>query len=188
MNVEAEVLWRNASKISEGGIIVEIGSWLGSSTYAMALACIDRGIKIYAIDTFMGSPGGVTEWKQQHTGYFEQFKINLKEFIDKGVVIPLEMSSAGALMYEPRLEPDLLFIDGSHQYEDVLFDLTYWWERLKPNGLLALHDSTGDPRWHPQVKDALLKFMKDRNMEPDHMLIVSTSWLRKEKQNICGRV
>lgn len=181
MIVEAEILWQQVVELPKGAIIVEIGSWTGSSTYAMALGCKDNDVKIFAVDTFMGSPGGEQEWsKNMGSNYFETFKNNLEEFIDNGTVTPLEMSSAGALMYTPKLEPDMIFIDGSHQYEDVLFDLTYWWERLKPNGLLALHDSNGHPNFHPQVLTALQDFMKDKGLGCGHLMIGSTSFLRKK--------
>ena len=185
LDFEAEALWEAASQVPEGGSIVEIGSYKGSSTYAMALSCMDRNVKIYAVDTWMGSPGGIEEWGPKRGvlsagSYFPEFKANLKEMIDADIVIPLEMSSAGALMYEPRLEPHFIFIDGSHVYEDVLFDLTYWWERLQPNGILALHDSSSDLRWHPQVKRALDRFMEMRQLELFGPLIGSISWLRKQ--------
>jgi len=181
--VEADRLCAEASKVPEGGVIVEVGSFKGSSTYALALGCVERNVKVYAVDTWMGSPGGVDEWGKRGGvftlgSHLEEFKRNLKEFIDSGIVIPLEMSSAGALMYEPRLEPYLLFIDGSHQYEDVLFDVTCWWGRLKARGLMAVHDSSGAIDAHPQVRRALDNFIISHQCE--YLGIEdSTSWLRK---------
>jgi len=180
---EADMLWQAASQVPEGGTIVEIGSFRGSSTYAMALACEGRNVKIYAVDTWMGSPGGIDEWGPKRGvtsvgSFLPEFKNNLAEFINSGVVIPLEMSSAGALMCEPRLEPYLVFIDGSHVYEDVLFDVTYWWPRVKQGGAMAVHDTTGDKDWHPQVKQALDCFLKRNNLKL-FRFFGCTSWLKK---------
>jgi len=176
---EADDLYFAALKVPDNEIIVEIGSYKGSSTYALALGCVGRNVKVYAVDTWMGSPGGNKEWKYG-SNYFDEFKQNLHYAIKAGIVVPLEMSSAGALMYTPRLEPYLMFIDGSHQYEDVLFDITYWWKRLKPEGVMAIHDSSGHPKWHPQVRRAVDKFRKDMKIEK-WRLKSSTSWLYKEK-------
>lgn len=176
---EADDLYNAALNVPEGGTIVEIGSFKGSSTYALASGCEGRNVKVYAVDTFMGSPGGPNEWKLIASNYFSDFKANLRDMIQRGIVIPCEMSSAGALMIRPKLRPHLLFIDGSHVYEDVLFDLFYWWERVQPNGVVALHDSTGDPSWHPQVAKALEVFCEKHGID-SVLLKGSISWFKKQ--------
>lgn len=175
-DAEADLLYVEACRVPDNEIIVEIGSYKGSSAYAMSLACEGKNVKIYCIDHFMGSPGGKTEWPYD-SDFYQEFKKNLKDEIEKGVVIPLVMSSAGGLMYEPKLYPYMIFIDGSHQYEDVLFDMTYWWDRVKEGGVMLVHDSTGHPRWHPQVKRALDKFVKSKDLE--YELIHSVSRINK---------
>ena len=170
------------SKVPHDEIVVEIGSFIGSSTYALALGCEGRNVKVHAVDTFMGSPGGWTEWAGKQicsktSDFSDVFKRNLAPFLQIGAVIIHEMSSAGALMIEPPLKPYLLFIDGSHQYEDVLFDITHWWERLKPGGTVALHDSIGGG--HPQVKRAVDLF-RSKHSEIENFVSEDTiSWLKK---------
>ena len=40
-----------------------------------------------------------------------------------------------------KAQRDFVFIDGSHVYEDALFDIVTWYDRLRLGGRLALHDS-----------------------------------------------
>jgi len=183
LDEEADQLYGEALQVPEGGSIVEIGSYKGSSAYALALGAEGRNVKVYCIDTWMGSPGGLEEWGPKRGiteagSFLPQFKENLKPFIEKGIIVPLEMSSAGALMVEPPLKPHLLFIDGSHVYEDVLFDMTYWWSRLQPGGMMGVHDSTGDSSFHPQVQRALKVFAASHDLK-GCILKGSTSWLKK---------
>lgn len=53
---------------------------------------------------------------------------------------------------------DFVYIDGSHQYEDVVADLQTWWPLVSQQGILAGHDwemTTGD---HQDVKRAVTEF------------------------------
>lgn len=184
-NEEANDLYNAAQQVPEGGCIVEIGSFTGSSTLSLALGVEGRNVKVHAVDTWMGSPGGPDEWgnKVKEAGLEQAstltvFKKNLQQFLETGTVIIHEMSSAGALMLDPPLQPNLLFIDGSHIYEDVLFDMANWWPRLQSGGIMAVHDSTGEPSWHPQVKRALYTFGFSRGIQ-NFVLLGSISWIRK---------
>jgi predicted O-methyltransferase YrrM len=54
---------------------------------------------------------------------------------------------------------DFVYIDGSHEYENVIKDLHYFWYTLKPGGILAGHD------WHsPGVRRAVEEFAERRRM------------------------
>lgn len=35
---------------------------------------------------------------------------------------------------------DLVFIDGAHDYENVMTDISVWWSKIKPSGFLTGHD------------------------------------------------
>lgn len=36
---------------------------------------------------------------------------------------------------------DIIFIDGSHEYESVLMDITLFWKILKKGGIMILDDA-----------------------------------------------
>ena len=61
--------------------------------------------------------------------------------------------SSQACKHFSDLSLDFIFIDGDHRYESVLEDLTVWWPKLVPGGLLV----GDDYRW-PGVKRAAVDF------------------------------
>lgn len=54
---------------------------------------------------------------------------------------------------------DYIYIDGSHEYEDVVKDIAAWWNKLKPGGVIGGHDYD-----LPGVKRAVQEFTADRKM------------------------
>ena len=177
-DTDANLLYEAALQVPDGGLILEIGSFKGSSTYALVLGAQGRNVKVHAVDTWMGSPGGLKEWPYGPAYTIDEFKHNLKEMLENGTVIMHEMSSAGAYMIEPPLKPNLIFIDGSHQYEDVLFDVTFWWERLQPNGVVALHDCLDHPNAPTGPKRAVDLFISRHEVASCEVKGWIT-WLRK---------
>jgi predicted O-methyltransferase YrrM len=59
-------------------------------------------------------------------------------------------------------EIHMLFIDGSHRYEDVLADFENFLPHVAPGGVIALHDIAGawpgpTRAWQEQVKRRLVR-------------------------------
>jgi hypothetical protein len=122
----------------------------------------------------MGSPG---EGRFHGTDFYNEFLQNMAALVSDGVVVPLRMSSAGASMRQ--LTPNLVFLDGSHIYEDVLFDLTRWWGRLKRGGMMAIHDMTDAT--NPDVARAANTFVTGRKGEiADTQMTGSILWVKKK--------
>jgi predicted O-methyltransferase YrrM len=117
------------------GDAIEIGSWKGKSTVCLALGIKENGSgKVYAIDHHRGS-------KEHGTvNTYEEFKKNIFSFGVSDYVIPLVMSSEEANKSWQR-PIKLLWIDGSHEYEDVKKDFLIWQEYLVEGGLIAFHDT-----------------------------------------------
>jgi hypothetical protein len=57
-------------------------------------------------------------------------------------VLPIPSSSLGAAEILSLLEirPDIIHLDGAHDYQSVLADLRVWWPLLKPGGTLIGDD------------------------------------------------
>jgi predicted O-methyltransferase YrrM len=118
------------------GVIVEIGSWQGKSTIALALgAAKAHREKIYAID-----PHAV----QPEEGYLEDtryaFVANIKRAGVDGQVIPMIMTSKDAAR-DWRQPIRLLWIDGDHRYESVKQDFLLWEPFVVDGGIIAMHDT-----------------------------------------------
>ena len=128
---ELDWLGKQASKYSN---IVELGSYMGRST--RVLGDNTKG-KVLAIDTFNG-PVEAPHPLDPETIY-QCFVENLKDLIISGKVIPWKQDHA-TVVIEP-LTYDMIFIDGSHDYESVIRDITKGLDALKHGGLLCGHDA-----------------------------------------------
>ncbi len=117
---------------------VEIGCWKGKSAAYMAveIANSNKNIDFYCIDTWEGSV--------EHRGYSE---LNTLYDIFNTNMLPLKKyyklirttSLEGSKQFEDN-SLDFVFIDASHEYQDVKDDINAWLPKVKPGGVLAGHD------------------------------------------------
>lgn len=121
---EAEVL----REMARGKTVLEIGSWLGRST--AALASVAR--LVVAVDHHHGPP------YDGEGSTLGRFLKNLEQREIKNV-LPFLADSAVAL---PVLGPcfDLAFIDGAHDAVSAMIDGKAAWRVVVPGGWLAFHD------------------------------------------------
>jgi len=130
-------LFQTARTLKDQAIIVEIGGYKGRSTTCFAFGCLGTSKRIYTIDTFNGNE--VDFDIVNRVGFFDDWQENLRknELID--YVTPLVgFSSEVAATWS--LPIDLLFIDGSHVYEDALADFDNFYPHVVPGGIVAMHD------------------------------------------------
>jgi predicted O-methyltransferase YrrM len=130
--------------------VVEIGSWKGRSTIALASGAAARpgGGVVYAIDPHRG---GVPHRITGEPDSYEAFLHNLERAGVRDVVEPLRATSREARPSVADDSVDVLFIDGSHRYDDVLDDLDAWRPALRVGAHVAMHDAVR----HPGVAAAL---------------------------------
>ncbi len=143
---EVELLYRLASGVASG-VIVEIGSYRGKSTVALALGSRDHhSVPVYAIDpheTFTGAMGFGFRPADRTEFLRNLLRCEVTEIV-RVVNLPSRVAAAG---WEKPV--GLLWIDGDHRYESVKQDLESWEPHLAPGSLVALHDST-DPNLGPR--------------------------------------
>jgi len=126
---EGEALYELARSCSGDGVIVEIGSWKGKSTVCLGLGSqAGAGLPIYAIDP--------------HTDHrFGDFKTNIERAGIADLVRPIaSLSQPAAEEFDEPIE--LLFVDGSHEYDLVLEDFEKWVPKVVDRGWVAFHDTT----------------------------------------------
>lgn len=123
--------------------IVEIGSWKGRSTKALASTC--PGV-VYAIDNLVGEDKSPTDKAELALAFYE----NLAEEIDQAKVRPIRWDSVLAATEFLDRSLDMVFIDGDHEGNGPTNDIAAWFRKLKPGGLLCGHD-----RFHEGVKKAI---------------------------------
>jgi predicted O-methyltransferase YrrM len=126
---EGEALYELAKRCTGKGVIVEIGSWKGKSTTCLGLGSrAGKNVPIYAVDP--------------HADYrFGEFKDNIERAGVADLVTPIASKSQDAADGFDR-PIELLFVDGSHEYEDVKADFDQWVPKLVEGGTIAVHDTT----------------------------------------------
>jgi MMP 1-O-methyltransferase len=128
---EGEALYELAQECTGKGVIVEIGSWKGKSTICLGLGSrVGEGVPIFAVDP--------------HADYRHgEFKENIERAGIADLVTPLKgLSQEVADGFDQPIE--LLFVDGSHEEDDVRRDFEKWVPKVVDRGIVAFHDTT----WH----------------------------------------
>lgn len=136
--------FRAAKKAPAKAVIVEIGSFKGRSTVSFGFGCLGSQKHIYAIDLFEG------DGKDYGQGEFQKmFQANVDQCGLTEYVTPIKKHSLEvAKTWDKPI--DILFIDGSHEYEDVRADFEAFFPHVKENGIVAFHDIKG--KWNGVIR------------------------------------
>lgn len=155
-------------------LIIEVGSWKGASALHMASLCSENS-EIVCVDTWLGALEMWTDTQdterylslQLRNGYPQVYSIFLSNVIRLGcenLITPFPQTSLIAYWWFSLkdVRPDLIYIDASHQYEDVIRDIENYWSLLKYGGILF-----GDDFFHwPGVNQAVKEFSVKLKVEP----------------------
>jgi len=153
---EGQLLYKLAKNVPRAQSIVEIGSWKGKSTVWLAKGTeASQRNKVYSIDPHSGSKDHI---KEGEANTYPAFLNNLaKAGVQATVVSLVTTSDMAAKRWRGNI--GLLWIDGSHEYEDVKHDFLSWERHLVVGGIVALHDC--DQTGPAQVVEAYLKDSSD---------------------------
>jgi hypothetical protein len=151
--------------------IVEVGTWKGASAIQMGLLCKANNLntKIYCVDTWLGSVEFWTEFADTperdlmlRNGYpqiYYQFLSNVVHNNLQDVIIPIPNTSANAakILAYHKIKADLIYVDASHEYDDVKADILMYRPLLNEGGAMM-----GDDYGWKGVHDAVqLCFLSD---------------------------
>lgn len=145
-NESGQFLFIMAFAQQSRGDIVEIGSWQGKSTIFLAKAALLSGNgRVYAVDHFKGNVGKERFYivrKRDLSDLREGFLTNIKSFGLENHVTLLDMTSseASAILKKNNVPIRLLFIDGSHEYDDVKADFLNFIDLVIPDGQIVFDD------------------------------------------------
>lgn len=149
---EAEELMRLASKVPSGDCIVEVGSYRGRSTTALALG--SKAAPVYAIEpheSFEGIYGGEFGPADRRAFFENLLRAGVVERV-RLVNLSSEVASQG---WDRTI--GLLWIDGDHSLEGARRDYDAWRPFLQPGSTVAFHDAR-DPKGGPaQLIETLVK-------------------------------
>lgn len=143
--------------------VIEIGSYLGASTRFIAKLLPDEG-RVYAIDHWLGNSEwkDIPSFKESQLYLYQKFISNVihEDLCEK--IIPMRMTSVAASRVL-KVIPDLIFIDGSHDYESVYQDICVWYPLISQNGILCGDDfNWGDSK---PVKRAVIRYAEEHDLQ-----------------------
>jgi SAM-dependent methyltransferase len=161
--------------------IIEVGSWMGASTRHMA-SLLPPGGKLYAVDTWAGSPNEAHDPAVLATLY-DQFLANVMHAGLTHTIVPCRLSSIEAAL-QLNVQADLIYLDATHEYEAALNDLRAWYPHLKQGGIFC-GDDWG---WGRQgVEWAVRHFTEEKNLN-----FYTNGWFwyfeKKEPEESGGRL
>lgn len=166
---EGEALYELARACTGKGVIVEIGSFKGKSTVCLGLGSqAGASVPIYAIDP--------------HQERFPEFKTNVERAGIAELVRPVPaLSQPAADDFDESIE--LLFVDGSHEYDLVLGDFEKWVPKVVEGGWVAFHDTTWTAGPRKVVGHAVYRSRRFKDLK---FVVGSMTVARKVGQNSFG--
>lgn len=106
-----------------GGVVAEVGSWMGRSAVCWAMTA-RPDVTIYCFDPF---------------ARFNEFKKNTSQFPN---IIPVQGLVPGQVTYTDPRPIDCFFIDASHENPDEWDIIKHFLPFVKTDGIIAGHDYT----------------------------------------------
>ena len=160
-------------------LVIEVGTWKGASALTMAEAMARSGIdgRILCVDTWLGALEfwsnqddtqrfGALECVHGYPSVYFRFLANVRHAGQEERIIPFPLPSSTAALWLLRtdLRADLIYLDGSHEEEDVYQDLTDYHSLLKPKGILF-----GDDWGWSGVRAAVERFAAAEGLRISHL-------------------
>lgn len=141
-DVEADRLTDLARRLSISGAIVEVGSYHGKSTAALAYGASDERT-VFAVDPFTAYFGESENGSHQYEGNKDReiFEHNLKRVGLWVRVVHIALPSTHAASEWRYGGIAMVFIDACHDYASVKADIEAWRGLLQVGGLIVLHDA-----------------------------------------------
>lgn len=170
--------------------IIEVGTWKGQSAITMGNAVRDFNLNttIHCVDTWLGAiefwtTGRNTGERNLMTinGYpqvYYQFLSNVVHNNLQNVILPFPNTSENGYRYFKHfnITAQMIYIDASHEEDDVYKDLNNYYELLENNGILFGDDYQKD--W-PGVINSVNRFSQEKNMSLE--IVGNNFWILKKQ-------
>lgn len=170
--------------------IIEVGTWKGQSAINMGTTVKELGLNttIHCVDTWLGA---IEFWTTgRNTGERNLFTVNgfpqvyyqfLSNVVHKNlqdIILPFPNTSENGYRYFKYLNvtAQMIYIDASHEEDDVYKDLNNYYELLENNGILFGDDYQKD--W-PGVINSVNRFALEKNIELE--IVDNNFWILKKQ-------
>lgn len=160
--------------------VIEVGTWKGGSAIRMAGLLAENSLPdtpILCIDTWLGAlefwadqsqPERflALECKHGYPSVYYRFLANIchSGHAKRITPFPLPATTAALWLLRTNLRADLIYIDGSHEEEDVYQDLLDYAPLIAPGGYLF-----GDDWAWTGVRDAVTRFSRETKRPIEHI-------------------
>lgn len=165
----------NILDIVKPRLIIEVGSWKGDSAALMASYLAERQIDgaLICVDTWLGGIEHIScddpKWglkqfsKHGYPSLYFNFLANMVHKNVHRLVIPIPNTSliSGRYLKSKKISADLIYLDASHDEDDVYADAQAYWPLLKPGGIMLGDDWSA--RWHGVIC-AANRFAREKNL------------------------
>lgn len=169
--------------------IIEVGTWKGQSAITMGKTVKELGLNttIHCVDTWLGAIEFWTTGKSTNernllmtNGYpqvYFQFLSNVVHNNLQDTILPFPNTSENGYRYFQyyNITAQMIYIDASHEEDDVYKDLNNYYELLEKNGIMFGDDYQKD--W-PGVINSVNRFSKEKNIELE--IIDNNFWVLKK--------
>lgn len=183
MSIEGQLTSAEAGKLIDlaqaapkGSAIVEIGSYRGRSTTALAFGALKGCAKsVYAVDPhlpFVGLYGARFGPEDQAALYNNLSRHGVGKIVH---VVSLPSLQTARAWSDQNI--GLLWIDGDHSVEAVLADVEAWYPHILPGAVVAFHDNHGEG-----VRSAIDSTQKYKQLSLEGE-VDTLSWLSKPLQD-----
>ena len=136
---------KQVENAKDGDVFVEVGAWFGKSTNHLASKIKESGkdIKFTSVDTWKG-----TDDEDLHQNIVGTFNGDIfYEFLDNTVLSGnfgtfniIKDTSHNAANQFANNSVDFIMIDAGHSYKDVKDDINFWYNKVKPGGIISGDD------------------------------------------------
>ena len=147
-------LYKKARSLPQNGVIMEIGSFMGLSSIVMGCGLRDSGnysARIYCVDSWDNRYLEKVEVSDTRELY-DIFRENVVRADLQSFIYPIRKRSMEAVADFAINSVDLLFIDGDHSFESCYADLTSWYQKVRPGGIIVGHDCRPGQGVHKAVE------------------------------------
>lgn len=161
-------------------LIIEVGTWKGGSAIEMATQLDQRTLdhaRVLCVDTWLGALEmwgdhtdaqryGSLQLKNGYPQVYYQFLANVcHRGLQKRIIpFPLPSLTAAQWLSLRSVRAQLVYLDGSHEEEDVYADLSDYWDLTAPSGILF-----GDDYAWTGVQMAVDRFVRERRLTLHHL-------------------
>lgn len=149
------------------GHIVQLGHYLGYSTLLLGFMVrrMNRRHGVFSVDIDREATDYTRAWIS---------RANLDDYVELLVGDSADPTAPDHARAYFGADPDVVFVDSSHQYRHTLSELDLWFHQVRPGGLILLHDASAfatqfDPRGEGGVQRALSEWLT-RNQVPAILL------------------